>query len=205
MSSTSIPGLKDTADAGCFSRGGTRLDVTLASYPKHPVFPLPKSPRGALPPVGVHARTDTGTIALKHIDWEEWDRTLLQTIESSTGRIESESGPLSIFWLYVLSRSVLMAASLADVHPSFEGPFHLSTSTGSIDVEIPQGPVPDPAGKGRTRVVTLSKHSGVVSKDYTGDVKWESKGSSSGDKEELSGGAPGLRVKTSTGSIRVNF
>lgn len=93
MSSTSIPGLEDTADAVCFSRGGTRLDVTLASYPKHPVFPLSKSPKGTLPPVGVYARTDTGSITLKHVDWEEGDRTLLQTIETSTGRIESESGP----------------------------------------------------------------------------------------------------------------
>lgn len=110
-----------------------------------------------------------------------------------------------MFWLYVLFRSVLKAASLADIHPSFEGPFHLSTSTGSIDVEIPQGPVPDPAGKGRTRVVTLSKHSGVVSKYYTGEAKWESKGSSWNSGDELLEAEPALHVKTSTGSIHVNF
>ncbi|WVQ70824.1 hypothetical protein IAR50_000346 [Cryptococcus sp. DSM 104548] len=206
--------------------GPVRLNISLSTPPPHsPVHPATYSmpsashnksitgrdghPSGnriddlcSLPPVRVKVRAGSEDAVLRYVGWEVPCRGLDMDVLSIVGGVDVYS------------------------HPLFQGPFHLITAKGPINVDLGDPNVPDPEGLGRWRNITLDERGQVGSNFYHGSVYWEdSRGRA--EREQTSdtasddGSNPGLikesppphdetrgrgmHVRTSVGAINAVF
>lgn len=110
------------------------------------LFAIGAEDKGLVPSGGsflIDTKSDTSAVRIKFDD-APVDSTLVLTSKTSTGSIN------------------------ADLHPTYEGTFSLSSSLSSPVVNVKED-VEDPAGKGRKRTVKVARARGHA---VVGDVTW---------------------------------
>ncbi|ODO10716.1 hypothetical protein I350_01313 [Cryptococcus amylolentus CBS 6273] len=156
----------------------------------------------SLPPVRVDLRAGSEDAVLRYVGWEVPCRGLDMDVRSIVGGVDVHS------------------------HPLFQGPFHLVTANGPVNVDLGDPDIPDPEGLGRWRNITLEERGRVGSSFYHGSVYWEkqrerenAESRSEIPSEEISGSGlikdspppydgprgRGMHVRTSVGAINVVF
>ena len=179
------------------SSGDIELDVTLA-VPPTGSREMNRS-KAKQDPIKVDLNTRSGHVAVRYTKWEDPSLTLSQRAHSAVGQVKGES-----WWISGWSSLTPVTA-----HPLFEGDLHFASQIGSIAVDLPDDPVEDPTGKGRTRVIQLQKHDGWGSKHWDGTVRWTKQDGALAAEHpavaEPKDDQPGMSVKTEVGSIKVIF
>ena len=93
----------------------------------------------------------------------------------------------------------LTSPSVVVQHPVYEGPFSMTVTSGNLNVEGMNDDIEDPLGKGRKRHVDLHRNDRFVSKNWKGEVRWDSKG----DTGSVHGA--NMDLSTTSGNIKLQL
>ncbi|WVQ85855.1 hypothetical protein IAT38_008023 [Cryptococcus sp. DSM 104549] len=134
-------------------------------------FPPPPPPfdedRGpvdpcSLYPVTTHIGAGSGSTTIKFGEWENACRGLNLDVFALLGSVDIHP------------------------HPLYQGPFHLITAMGPINLDTSSADIPDPEGLGRWRNITVEARERLGSKFYHGLVEWQLPSSGDAASEEES-------------------